>query len=80
MRAKGHNGCQVKQRNSVETILFNTRLAKDDLELISLLLQQEARRREFPSAGLERAIELVSRIGKWNQETTTEAESLYKLL
>jgi hypothetical protein len=77
MRAKGHNKCQVEQKNSLETILFNARLSKDDLELASLLLQQEQGKREFPSAALVRSRELLERIARWNQETITEAESLY---
>ena len=77
MRNKGHDKCQVQQRNSQETIQFNSRQMAEDLELAALLVNQEIRRRELPSEGLTHAKELLDRIQKFNREVITEVESVY---
>ena len=75
-RKKGHDRCEVKQRKSLETLKFNSILMADDLEMLSLLINQETRRREYPSEALQHAEQLVCRLSQWNGENVRELDSL----
>lgn len=79
-RAKGDNKWRTDLRNAAEAHQFNSRLMRDDLDMLLLLLNQEIRRREFPSEALTRSLNLAHRLKDWNGENVEEARKLLLLL
>jgi len=67
-RTPGHDKLQVERRYADETVQFNSRTMAWELELLSLLLEQEMRTKDTPSERLINAKETVERLIELNQE------------
>lgn len=64
----GNDKQAQQERRAEETQDFNLRFATFDLELLSLLLEQEIRTRDRPSDRLINAKEITDRMKKYMKE------------